>query len=211
MCSAESVGSASVCTGPGCGQLHSASRTGSAGACWRGIGPACPSIPMCEPLPGGACRRTACHGRLCCVAASPARISARPGVGRGSMERGRCSGPRWRDWCPNVDRAGWWLRTFLASEAGGRTGFSVIWKRSATPAGRSWWVLGMPARRTGGRGCGWWPKPYMPTLVARDWKAGSAAQRGRRRACQLNDAVGGRLDPVFAEWMMGYPAGWTEK
>jgi len=67
----------------------------------------------------------------------------------------------------------------------------------------------MPARPIAGHGCGWWRKPYLPTVVARDWKAGSAAQRERRRACQLNDAVGGRLHPQYAEWMMGFPPGWT--
>ncbi len=67
----------------------------------------------------------------------------------------------------------------------------------------------MPAPRTGVRACGWWPKTLLPTPVARDWKWGSAAQQGRRRACQLNDAVGGRLNPSYAEWMMGFPPGWT--
>lgn len=68
----------------------------------------------------------------------------------------------------------------------------------------------MPAPRIGGRACGWWPKPLLPTVVARDWKHGSARQRGRRRACQLSDAVGGRLSPGYAEWMMGFPPGWTD-
>ena len=67
----------------------------------------------------------------------------------------------------------------------------------------------MPARPTAGHGCGWWPKPYMPTPVARDWKGGSVAQRSRSRSCQLNDVVGGRLHPDYAEWLMGYPPGWT--
>ena len=48
------------------------------------------------------------------------------------------------------------------------------------------------------------------TRVARDWKHGSAGQRSRRRACQLNDAVGGRLHPAFAEWMMGFPLRWSD-
>jgi hypothetical protein len=67
----------------------------------------------------------------------------------------------------------------------------------------------MPARRIDGAECGWWLKPLLPTLVARDWKHGSLRQRGRRRACQLNDAVGGRLHPDYAEWIMGFPEGWT--
>ena len=67
----------------------------------------------------------------------------------------------------------------------------------------------MPARRTGGGVCSWWPGTLLPTPVARDWKCGSQAQRDRRRACQLSDAAGGLLNPAFVEWMMGFPAGWT--
>ena len=68
----------------------------------------------------------------------------------------------------------------------------------------------MPAHRTGAPACGWWRKPLLPTLVARDWKHGSVRQQERRRACQLNDAVGGRLHPRYAEWVMGFPLGWAE-
>lgn len=71
----------------------------------------------------------------------------------------------------------------------------------------------MPARPTGAAGCSSLGDAaggaYWPTPVARDWKHGSAAQRGKRRACQLSDAVGGRLDPGFVEWLMGFPEGWT--
>ncbi len=102
------------------------------------------------------------------------------------------------------------MRTFLACEAGARTGCCLTWMLRATPAGRWWWVLSMPAPRTGGAACGWWRKPLLPTVVARDWKHGSLRQQGRRRACQLSDAVGGRLHPGYAEWMMGFPEGWTE-
>ncbi len=48
------------------------------------------------------------------------------------------------------DLLGHALRTSLASELEALTGFSLRWNRSATPAGRSWWVLGTPARRTEG-------------------------------------------------------------
>jgi len=66
------------------------------------------------------------------------------------------------------------------------------------------------AAPTAAPACGWWPKRLLPTPVARDWKHGSLRQQRRRRACQLNDAVGGRLQPSYAEWMMGFPAGWTK-
>jgi hypothetical protein len=67
----------------------------------------------------------------------------------------------------------------------------------------------MPEHRTEGAACSWWRKPLLPTPLARDWKCGSPAQRARRRACQLNDAAGGLLNPAYLEWMMGFPDEWT--
>src|SRR6266498_599246 len=46
------------------------------------------------------------------------------------------------------DLLGLALRTSLACELEARTGFSLRWNRSVTPAGRSLWVLGTPALRT---------------------------------------------------------------
>jgi hypothetical protein len=48
----------------------------------------------------------------------------------------------------NSDPVGSALRTFLACELAATTGYTMAWKRSATSAGRSWWVLGTPARPT---------------------------------------------------------------
>ena len=62
----------------------------------------------------------------------------------------------------------------------------------------------MPAHPTAGSAPSFWPTPR-----ARDWKTGSAAQARRRRACPLNDAVNGRLNPDWVEWLMGFPLGWT--
>ncbi len=55
------------------------------------------------------------------------------------------------------DRNGCWLRMFLLCEAEAATGYSLTWKKKATPAGRPWWVLGRSARRTDGIGPGFWP------------------------------------------------------
>ena len=208
--SAASAASVLDCTGQGCVRLRSARPRHSPAGCLPGTGPACRSMPTSAPCPPPGCKRTGCRGPTSCAAASPARTSASPGKAPGSRAGVRACGPTWRAWSVSADRTGYWLRTFLAFEAGARTGCFLSWRLRATPAGRSWWVLSMPGRRTGVPGCGWWRKPLLPTPVARDWKHGSLRQQGRRRACQLNDAVGGRLHPEFAEWMMGFPRGWSE-
>ncbi len=208
-CSAASAGSVSDCTGPGCAPGRSARPIRSRARCSFATGPAQPSMTTSAPCRRPGCKRMECRGPASSAAGSPARTSASPAGRRGSPASVRACGPTWRAWCVSADRTGWWLRTFLASEAGARTGCWLIWKLRVTPAGRWWWVLSMPAPRIGAAGYGWWRKPLLPTPVARDWKHGSLRQQGRRRACQLNDAVGGRLHPGYAEWMMGLPQGWT--
>ena len=52
------------------------------------------------------------------------------------------------------------LRTSLLSELAALTKCSARWKRSVTPAGRSWGVLMTSARRTGASGCSSWPTAH---------------------------------------------------
>ena len=53
----------------------------------------------------------------------------------------------------------------------------------------------------------------FPTPSANDWKGSS--KEGQRRG-QLTDPAmgavpaGGELNPEWVEWLMGYPAGWTD-
>ena len=61
-------------------------------------------------------------------------------------------------------------------------------------------------------GCSFWPTPK-----ARDGgRGGMAADKlialmeGGRSGRDLTDAVGGPLNPVWTEWLMGFPAGWTD-
>lgn len=49
----------------------------------------------------------------------------------------------------SLDLLGLHLRTHLASELSAMTGSHTKWKLSASPAGRSWWVLQMPERPIG--------------------------------------------------------------
>jgi hypothetical protein len=56
------------------------------------------------------------------------------------------------------------LRTYLLHELEEATQYSVSWKDTATPAGRSWWVASISARRTEETGHG--PLADWPTLTA---------------------------------------------
>ena len=203
-CSAASGASASGSNWPGCEPWPCARTLRSQGGSCNGIGLASPATLTCGRCPPTCSTSTACRPQTSSAAAFPAKTSAPPGVAAASTGHTAACGGRCCALCANADPVGWWLRTCLACESAAQTGCSAAWKRRATPAGRSWWVLPMPERPIAGNGSSSWPTPR-----ARDWKAGSAGQRFRRRACTLSDAVGGRLNPDWVEWLMGFPPGWT--
>lgn len=49
------------------------------------------------------------------------------------------------------------------------------------------------------------------TPTARDWKSGKASQTTMERNSRpLSEQIGGLLNPVWVEWLMGWPLGWTD-
>ena len=56
-------------------------------------------------------------------------------------------------------------------------------------------------RRGRGRG------RLLPTPNTVDAKGGTRKGKGQEQLCHL---VGGSLNPTWVEWLMGYPAGWTD-
>lgn len=79
-----------------------------------------------------------------------ARTSARPARAPGSEEHAPVSGSKWRGSSLEYARRGASLRTSLLCVLEALTGFSLTWKKSATPHGRWWWVLGRSAHHTEG-------------------------------------------------------------
>lgn len=53
-------------------------------------------------------------------------------------------------------------------------------------------------------------KEKWPTPQARDYRTGEHKRfEDKARSNNLNDAVDGRLNPEWVEWLMGWPQGWT--
>ena len=82
------------------------------------------------------------------------------------------------------------LRTFLLSELAATTGYTMRWRRSVTPCGRSWWVLRLSGRRSDETEFGLWP-----TAVANDDNKSPEAHDAERgaesRATKAKRGAGG--------------------
>lgn len=49
------------------------------------------------------------------------------------------------------------------------------------------------------------------TPCARDYRTGQRKRyENPARTCNLNDQIGGQLNPTWVEWLMGFPPGWTD-
>ena len=54
-------------------------------------------------------------------------------------------------------------------------------------------------------------KSLMATPQARDYRTGSISRwNDPNRSRNLNDQIGGQLNPTWVEWLMGFPIGWTD-
>ena len=51
----------------------------------------------------------------------------------------------------------------------------------------------------------------LATPCARDYQTGQRKRyENKARANNLNDQIGGQLNPTWVEWLMGFPPGWTD-
>ena len=130
-------------------------------------------------------------------------------------------------------RVGWWVKTFLESCELPLPTLSRTWSVKAITSSCLILKLRLSARRTGESASRLWP-----TATARDYKDGTAKlfptpsvgaglcggtgnfqQLKALSECgviteeerkSMSAGNGGRLNPAWVEWMMGYPIGWTE-
>ena len=113
---------------------------------------------------------------------SPARTSALRARARESRAIAPGSGARCTGSSESADPDGCWWRTSLLCAIEALTGCSGCWRWQATPAGRSWWVLGPSERPIGGTAPGSldgvWP---TPTATAYGSNGNSPGETGPRR------------------------------
>jgi hypothetical protein len=54
-------------------------------------------------------------------------------------------------------------------------------------------------------------RAMMATPSARDWRSGKASQETMEKNSRpLSEQIGGSLNPTWVEWLMGFPAEWTD-
>ena len=153
------------------------------------------------------------------AADSPAKTSLVQGKAQESMPNAAACGGRCGASSRPCDPLGCSLRTSLLSALEELTPFSIRWKDSGTPAGRSWWVLGRwgPRINVTGRGLSL-PTPRSSRRGPRSFATalGSLVTKGRTRHHRLEDALvsvemkNGVPSPRYVEWMMGFPQTWTD-
>ena len=112
-----------------------------------------------------------------------------------------------------LDQIGSSLRTHLRCALEGQTGYSMKWKDKGTPAGRSWWVLGISSRPIAETVSGLLPTPNTPNggrRVSKDaeWKGTTAYLNGKKQQVGLETAILGHLPTPTAtdEWHRRNPS-----
>jgi hypothetical protein len=135
----------------------------------------------------------------------PAKTSALPDVEQESTAPGRGCGERWRELLVkyDLDSSSWRTHRCLFDEA-------LPWSSVTLPRwgmmrrGVCWERLTL-GHRTSGRGSGLWLTP-----TAHNAKEGAYPAEYTLNTPTLAAQVGGKLNPTWIEWLMGWPIGWTD-
>lgn len=138
-----------------------------------------------------------------------ARTSPSAAQERDWTERNLVCGPRWRGLLGRFSRDSCSLKTPHYSLLGGSNEFSGTLPRWGMMLDGECLELTKPVLRIAATESGL----SLPTPSATDYKGSS--KPGQRRG-QLTDPAmgvlppGGKLNPTWVEWLMGWPTGWTD-
>ncbi len=144
-------------------------------------------------------------------AGSRARTSAPPDEAPGSTEIKADSGPSLLGSFARWDRDSSSWRTPQCSLLGGSDEFLETWPRWGSMRNGVCWGRTMPAHLTNVTESGS-SLPAMPkwsTPMAHNAKETNAPSEADRNTPTLAAQVGGKLNPTWVEWLMGWPLEWT--
>lgn len=146
------------------------------------------------------------------LVASRARTYQRQGAATESKEKDRASGSKWQESSARYDLGlhGW--KTALCSSSEVLPWSSVILPKWGMTANGSVYQHPSAERPMSVTASG----SLLPTVTRRDFRSDSCSPEFKQKADShsrgktLPWVLGGLLSPEFAEWMMGWPIGWTE-
>jgi len=234
-CSQASADSASGSSEPECVPSRSAKSTPTAAQSSQSTGQASPAMTTFAALQQADWLETELGESTSFAEATPVSHSATPGSAA-ARQTIATSGRKCVELLAKSDPLSSLLKMLLVTSAWDSTKCSLTWKPTATPAGRLLFRLQPSMPPTSGSGSGSWLatptatanqlcpsmqkhkgcREIWPTPTARDYRSDSAspewtaARQADTRGKTLPFAAGGMLNPEWVEWLMGYPAGWTE-
>ena len=141
------------------------------------------------------------------LAGSLVRTLPSPEREQGLMEADQDYGKKWRGLSVryDLDTLSWRTHQCLSGEDLQES--SLILPKWGSMRGGELSERMMSALPTNERGSGLWPTPLY-----RDFRSNQRSPESRKKwgtVC-LPEVVGGRLNPTWVEWLMGWPLGWTE-
>lgn len=122
-----------------------------------------------------------------------------------SMERSRAYGQRWLESLQRCDLDVSLSKTHLTSEQRDSPEYSATLMQWGIMLGGVSWGVKMRAQITTERECG-----YLPTPTCHNAKEGAYPAEYTRRTPTLAAQIGGKVNPLWNEWRMGWPIGWTD-
>ncbi len=138
------------------------------------------------------------------LAGFPAKTSALQEKAQESTEPDQECGATWRGWLAKFDpdSSSWKTAQHSLIEDSGEC--LATFPRSGMTRGGLLWELPMLERTTNETGSGFWPTPTRHNA-----KETNAPSEAERNTPTLAAQVGGALNPMWTEWLMGWPIGHT--
>ncbi len=140
----------------------------------------------------------------------PARTFLQPGKARASKASGLDSGWKWPGSLAKYDPDTRSWKTRQCSLLGGLEPYSETWPRWGTMRDGEFWEQMTWEPRTSANASGYWPTPIMwPTPKARDHRPPGGFSEQNRNTPDFPTQIGGKLNPLWVEWLMGWPLNWS--
>jgi hypothetical protein len=137
---------------------------------------------------------------------SRAKTSAQPEQAQESKARNQDSGQRWRESFAKFDPDTRSLKTVQCSLLEDSTAYYATLPRWGSMSSGELSERTRPAHLTSVTGFG----SLLPTPTAHNAKETNAPSEATRNTPTLAAQVGGKLNPTWVEWLMGWPLGWTD-